>query len=328
MTSWRNRGVLAYARLARHPATASRERGLRTLTRGRPPARPPRALRGRIRRRALAGTVRHPLDRVRPSADSTPVPGTAVVYFHGGAFVHGIARQHWHLVGDLADATGAPVYVPHYGRAPRHTADEVFDLVDALVAHIGRREGPDPGTASAGPDGQRPVRLHLVGDSAGGTVALLAAQHLRDRAGEVGTGVGTEVSRVEMVGVTLVSPALDLSQSNPGIDAVEPGDPWLSRAGTQPLMEAWAGDRDLRDPRVSPLFGDLSGLPPIQVFAGTRDICWPDVAVLERRCREAGTPVTVHAAEGSPHVHVLLPTPEGRRDRAVLLDAVATSLRG
>ena len=293
---------MAYARLVMHPTTATRDRGLRTLTRGRAPAHPPRGLRGRIRRRALAGSTRHPLDRVRPAATTPPVPGTAVVYLHGGAFVHGIARQHWHLVGDLADATGAPVYVPHYGRAPQHTGEEVFDLVDALVEHVTRRDGhPD-------------VRIHLAGDSAGGALALLAAQHLRgdDR----------------IVGVTLISPALDLSQSNPGIDAVEPRDPWLSRAGTAPLLEAWAGDRDLQDPRVSPLFGDFGGLPPVHVFSGTRDICWPDVALLEAGCREAGTQITVHAAEGSPHVHVLLPTPEGRRDRATLLAAVAASLRG
>lgn len=317
MTSWRNRGVLAYARLVMHPATATRDRGLRTLTRGRAPARPPRGLRGRVRRRALAGPARHPLDRVRPSPATTPVPGTAVVYFHGGAFVHGITRQHWQLVGDLADATGAPVHVPHYGRAPGHTGAEVFDLFDALVEHILLRDGLD---APDGQQGRPAVRLHLVGDSAGGTLALLAAQHLRD--------APTAAGGVLVAGLTLISPALDLSQSNPAIDAVEPTDPWLSRAGTRPLLEAWAGDRDLQDPRVSPIFGDLSGLPPVEVFAGTRDICWPDVVVLERRCREAGTEITVHAAEGSPHVHVLLPTPEGRQHRAVLLDGVAGSLRG
>lgn len=301
---------MAYARLVMHPATATRDRGLRTLARGRAPARPPRGLRDRIRRRALAGPARHPLDRVRPSPATARIPGAAVIYFHGGAFVHGIAGAHWHLVGDLADATGAPVYVPHYGRAPRHTGEEVFDLFEALVEHVTLRDGRDDQAAQ---DERGGVRIHLVGDSAGGALALLAAQHLRRQA--------------RIVGLTLISPALDLSQSNPAIDAVEPADPWLSRAGTRPLLEAWAGDRDLQDPWVSPIFGDLTGLPPIEVFAGTRDICWPDVEVLEHRCREAGTEVTVHAAEGSPHVHVLLPTPEGRRDRAVLLDGVATSLR-
>ncbi|QFG69946.1 alpha/beta hydrolase fold domain-containing protein [Ornithinimicrobium pratense] len=310
MTSWANRGVVTYLRLVLHPAMATRTRGLRLLTRGKAPASPPGRLRARVRRRALPVPGRHVLDRVRPSPTTVTMPGTAVVYFHGGAFVHGIARQHWDLVGDLADATGAPVYVPHYGRAPQHTGEEIFALVDAVVEQVTGRDG----------DGHRDggdravVRIHLAGDSAGGAIALLAAQHLR--------------GDPRLVGVTLISPALDLSQSNPGIAEVEPSDPWLSRAGTAPLMEAWAGDRDLQDPRVSPLFADLSGLPPIHVYSGTRDICWPDVAVLQRRCQEAGTDITVHAAKGSPHVHVLLPTPEGRRDRGVLLAGVTASLRG
>ncbi len=309
---------MTYLRLALHPATATRARGLRSLTRGKPPAPPPAPLRARVRRHALPVPGRPALDRVRPAPRATTptttptttttttpgpsVPRAAVVYFHGGAFVHGIARQHWRLIGDLADATGAPVYVPHYGRAPQHTGEEVFALVDAVVELVTRREG----------DGPASVRIHLAGDSAGGAIALLAAQHLR--------------GDPRLVGVTLISPALDLSQSNPAIAEVEPSDPWLSRAGTAPLLEAWAGDLDLQDPRVSPVFGDLSGLPPIQVYSGTRDICWPDVAVLERRCREAGTDITVQVAEGSPHVHVLLPTPEGRRDRVALLAGVQASL--
>jgi acetyl esterase/lipase len=241
-----------------------------------------------------------------PSGDRGPA-GAALIYFHGGAFVHGIRRQHWALVADLADATGAPVYVPHYGRAPEHTSDEALDLVDALVEHLSGASEPaqEPSPAAA-------VRIHLAGDSAGGTLALLAAQHLR--------------GRHQVTGLTLISPALDLTQSNPAIADVEPLDPWLSRAGTRPLLEAWAGDRDLDDPLVSPVLGDLSGLPPIHVFSGTHDICWPDVAVLRRRAAEAGTDVTVHAAEGSPHVHVLLPTPEGRRDRATLLATAGASV--
>lgn len=309
MTSWANRGVVTYLRLVLHPTTATRARGLRSLTRGKAPASPPRRLRARVRRRALPVAGRPALDRVRPSPTTEPRPGTAVVYLHGGAFVHGIARQHWGLIGDLADATGAPVYVPHYGRAPQHTAEEIRPLVEAVVEQVTRRDGDDRGGGD-----HAAVRIHLAGDSAGGALALLAAQHLR--------------GDPRVVGVTLISPALDLSQSNPGIAAVEPADPWLSRAGTAPLLEAWAGPRDLQDPGVSPLFGDLAGLPPIQVYSGTRDICWPDVAVLQRRCQEAGTSIAVHVAAGSPHVHVLLPTPEGRRDRATLLAGVTASLRG
>lgn len=317
MTSWQNRAVIGAVRVMFHPRTATRARGLRTLTRGTDPVPPSRTLRRRVIRRNLGDRGRYAVDRMvpdptgQPGPPGQPVTGTAVIYLHGGAFVHGIVRQHWRLVGDLADATGAPVYVPHYGRAPEHTADEVFALVDTLVEHClqwdaRRDEQGHPAT----------VRVHLAGDSAGGALALLAAQHLRDHPRD----------GVVVAGVTLISVALDLTMTNPQIPVVEQTDPWLSREGVRPLLEAWAGERDLDDPLVSPLYGDLPGLPPIHVFSGTRDICWPDVAVLERRAQEAGAEIHLHVSEGSPHVHVLLPTPEGRGDRATLLATVKESL--
>lgn len=293
MSSWQTRGVALVLCATRRPARSTRARGLRALTRGRAPAAAPRRLRARIHRYVLAGAA---VDRLDPTSPGTP--GRAVLYFHGGAFVDGIAHQHWDLVADLADATGAPVHVPHYGRVPEHTADEIGALLDRLVGHLAA--------------GARSPRIHLAGDSAGGAIALLAAQRYR----------GDE----RIAGVTLIAPALDLTMANPEIEAVERTDPWLTRAGVRPLLEAWAGERALDDPLVSPLFGDLSGLAPIHVFSGTRDICWPDATVLERRAREAGTPVHLHVSEGSPHVHVLLPTPEGRGDRATLLATVRASL--
>lgn len=310
MSSWQTRAVAAVLRTTRRPARSTRGRGLRALTRGAAPAVPPRAVRRRVVRRHLGEHGQHAVDRVMPDPPTALVPGTAVVHLHGGAFVDGIARQHWALVADLADATGAPVYVPHYGRVPRHTVDDVDDLFAALVEHITRWDAPRDGQG-------RPTtpRLHLAGDSAGGALALLLAQRLRGD------------DRVQVTGLSLIAPALDLSMTNPEIEQVEPTDPWLTRAGVRPLLEAWAGDHALDDPRVSPLFGDLSGLPPIHVFSGTRDICWPDAKLLERRAREAGTEVTLHVAEGSPHVHVLLPTPEGRGDRATLLATARESLR-
>lgn len=309
MSSWQTRAVAAVLRTTRRPARSTRERGLRALTRGTPPATPSRALRRRVIRRNLGELSQHPVDRMMPDPATALVPGTAVLYFHGGAFVDGIAPQHWALVADLADATGAPVYVPHYGKVPEHTADEVGGLVDALVEHAMLWDAPRD---EAGEPVADQVRIHLAGDSAGGAIALLAAQRLRGDA--------------RITGVTLIAPALDLTMANPEIEVVERTDPWLTRAGVRPLLEAWAGERELDDPLVSPLFGDLSGLPPIHVFSGTRDICWPDAKVLEQRARAAGTEIHLHVAEGSPHVHVLLPTPEGRSDRATLLATVKESL--
>src|SRR5690606_9310121 len=124
---WQTRGVTVLLRLLFHRATSTRERGLRTLTRGRHPVAPPKDLRHRVSRHHLPEEGARPgvyvVDHVDPHQTDTGATPAAVVYFHGGAFVHGIRRQRWELVADLAGATGAPVYVPHYGRAPEHTAE-------------------------------------------------------------------------------------------------------------------------------------------------------------------------------------------------------------
>ena len=89
--------------------------------------------------------------------------------------------------------------------------------------------------------------------------------------------------REGMAGLLLVAPWIDLTMTNPAVDAVERTDPWLTRAGLHPIAQSWAGDLALDDPRVSPLFGDLTDLPPVEVWVGTRDITLPDCRELERR---------------------------------------------
>jgi len=215
-----------------------------------------------------------------------------VLYVHGGAWVNEIALQHWQLAARTAAEVGTTVTVPIYPLVPAGTAAAVVAGVVDLVRASDARYGA----------------TSLAGDSAGGQIALSAAQVLRDEH-------GWTVPRT-----VLIAPALDLSLTNPGIDAVEPGDPWLGREGTRVFVDLWRGDLPVHDPRVSPLAGDLRGLGPLTVFSGTRDVLNPDTRLLVARARAAGVDVDEHWGEGLVHVYPLLPTPEGRAARAVLLD--------
>lgn len=219
-----------------------------------------------------------------------------VVYVHGGGWVNQVAPQHWHLVALLAARARTTVTVPIYPLVPHGTAAEVVPRVARLVRDS---------TAAHGP-------TCLAGDSAGGQVALSAALLLRD-----------EQLRVPLT--ALVAPALDLSLANPGIDEVQPSDPWLGREGTRVFIEHWRGGLPLDDPRVSPLAGDLAGLGPLLVMSGTRDIVTPDTRLLVRRARDAGVAVEHHEGQGLVHVYPLLPVPEGRAARAVLVRRVAAA---
>jgi epsilon-lactone hydrolase len=218
----------------------------------------------------------------------------SVVYLHGGAYTSEIVQQHWSLVARLARDTGRTVHVPVYGLAPHHDALEALAFVQAVAEGL--------------PAGE-PV--HLAGDSAGGGLALILAQHWPEGA-------------PPLAGVTLIAPWLDLAMSNPGIDEVEPHDPWLSRPGLHVIADAWAGGLAREDPRVSPVRGELGGLPPVAVHVGTRDITLPDCRLL----RDLLGPDRVRHAEvaGAIHVHPLLPVPEGRTARGQITAFVRETL--
>ena len=194
MASWQTRAVCLYLRATRKARYSTTERGLQALANGIPPAAPPRTLEGRLFTEQVAGFE---ISKVRPSANRSTMAGV-LVYLHGGAFVNGIAKQHWDLVSFLADATGHEVWVPQYGLAPAHGADDARAFLEAV--HDQLRDDR---------------AVHLLGDSAGGNLALLLAQaRTGDRS---------------IVGLTLIAPWLDLSISNPQIDAVEPHDPFGTR---------------------------------------------------------------------------------------------------
>ena len=116
--------------------------------------------------------------------------------------------------------------------------------------------------------------------------------------------------------LVLISPWLDLTLSNPDLPAVEARDPWLSIAGTREAGTAWADGDDPTDPQLSPLNGPLDepldGLPPINVYVGTRELCYPDVLHLQERGVTDGVKLQATVCDGAVRVYPLVPAPEGR----------------
>ena len=290
MASWQTHAVCVYLRTTRKKRYRTTEAGLRSMANGIPAAPLPDELRDRSSVAPLAGGE---VVTVRP-ADGVVAGTGALVYLHGGAFVNGIQPQHWSLVGHLADSTHREVHVARYPLAPEHDITHT----EAFLAALHDRLAP------SGP-------VHVLGDSAGGTLSLLLGQ------GHAGDGT--------IAGLTLIAPWLDLSMANPAVDLVEPHDPWLTRAGMRPIAAHWVAGRDLTDPTVSPLYGDLTHLPPTLVLVGSRDICRPDCDRL-RELAPATADLTLHVEDGSPHDYPLLPTPEGRRAQGVITEHVLRTL--
>lgn len=202
--------------------------------------------------------------------------GPVVVYLHGGGYCIGSLDTHRPMLTHLAAAVGGRVLGVDYRLAPEHPHPAALE--DAVTAYrFAAADVP-------------PERLVLAGDSAGGglTVATLVA--LRD-AGDP----------LPAAGVCL-SPWADLTQSGETISSNADIDPMVRADDLDRWAEAYAGTVGAGDPAVSPIFGDLSKLPPLLVEVGTAETLLDDARRLTARARAAGVDVTLLEAPDLIHV--------------------------
>ncbi len=214
-----------------------------------------------------------------------PRPARTVLYVHGGGFVSGLDRFHWRYAARLAGELGVRVVLPSYPLTPTHT------WVDALPRLVDLFEQ----LAVEAPQG-----VVVMGDSAGGGLAVGLAQAVARRSGPQPTHL------------VAFAPWVDLTGETPGTVEAAAHDPWLT-LGKLRLYGTWWGAGDPPAPQASPLTGDLSGLPPTLLLCGTRDLLVPQVRALVQGARQAGSPVTYVEEPGLLHVYPLLPIPEARR---------------
>jgi monoterpene epsilon-lactone hydrolase len=209
------------------------------------------------------------LDRRRAAAG-------VLVYVHGGTYITGPETAQWRWFGALCDAAGMAGLLLDYRLAPQHPFPAGLEDCEAAIGALERA-------------GDLDGAWHLVGDSAGGGLALAVSYSRRDR------------GEAQPRSLVLVSPWLDVTMGNPEARAQRRLDPMLSLQGLSRGAVAYAGARDPRDPLISPLFGDPAGLPPLLVHAGTRELFLWDIREYCRRAREAGADVTYVEVEGGAH---------------------------
>ncbi|MBX3204748.1 MAG: alpha/beta hydrolase [Labilithrix sp.] len=211
-----------------------------------------------------------------------------VIYLHGGCYLFEIDPYHWRFCAALVRTLGCEVTVPIYPLAPEHGVDDALRVATATYRDVATRfEGR---------------RMTLMGDSAGGGMALALAQRL-DAEG-----------LPQPKDLVLLAPWVDVAMDNPAIADVEARDPWLARPGLVEAGRMYAKGADARDPRVSPLHGELTKLGALSIFIGTRDLLLPDARLLAARAREAGTATTLFEYEHMVHDFMLVDLlPEAKR---------------
>jgi acetyl esterase/lipase len=293
--SWQMMLLAAQLRRTRKPQYATRAAAVARLVEPKGPSAPPAGL-GRRCQVTFDVIDSFEVFTVRPrDGIATSHDGGTVVFLHGGAYVGEIQPQHWKLIEELTTHLCRPVVVPIYGLAPAHHVLEAMALMQVVLEDA----------TAVGP-------TYLVGDSAGGALALAAAS--------AWCAAGLPPPR----GLTLIAPWLDASLSNPQIAVIEHSDPWLSRTGLSVFAQSWAGTLDVADSRVSPLFGDLTDVPIIDLYVGDHDITVADCRLLRDRLPE--NRIRYHEQPGAVHVYPLLPAPEGREARRELIAHIKTCL--
>ncbi|MFM0289243.1 alpha/beta hydrolase fold domain-containing protein [Paraburkholderia megapolitana] len=258
------------------------------------PGGPPKRLRAhlRIERTDILGRACYVLSP-RSTVESTSL--NHVLYLHGGGYVDPIHPAHWKFLQRLVHETGCRVVVPLYPRTPEHQFTDALAMVDASYTNLLRNVSKD--------------RFVIMGDSAGGGMALAFAQHL----------VATD--RTPPRELVLISPWLDATMNNPDISFFERRDPWLDRHELVECGQMYAGGESADHPFVSPINGSVSGIDRITVFIGGRDIFLPDCVKFATAAKQTTNVNIVYEPE-MIHVWPILPIPEARAAQNLIFRSV------
>ena len=188
-----------------------------------------------------------------------------IFFYHGGAYVANFMDEHLSAITTVLQEVGkCTAVIPEYPLAPNSTHEQIFDEIEAVYRQV---------------VAQRETKVVLLGDSAGGGIALVLAQRLAS-AKKAGDLVRQPDS------VILLSPWLDVSMTNPEVQKLNSLDPVLDTYGLKRFGELLAaGPQPVStiDPKVSPLFGSLENLPPISVWTSSHDLLSPDSRALQSR---------------------------------------------
>lgn len=206
-----------------------------------------------------------------------PARAGAILYLHGGGFHHRMPDLMNLFASHVSRATGLPVFVAHYRLAPEHTFPT--PLQDAVTAYHSLLDQGVPAE-----------RVVVLGESSGGTLALSMLLELKT--------AGTPLP----ASVISYSPPTDLTLSSPSVDTNTAHDPGVDREMLTALLGGYLDGARADQAPQSPLFGDLTGLPPLLLSVGEDEALLDDTLRFAKAADEAGSPVTVRVYEAMSHV--------------------------
>jgi acetyl esterase/lipase len=223
-----------------------------------------------------------------------------VLYLHGGGYCLGSNRTHRSMVSHIVKGLGARVLMIEYRLAPEHPFPAALE--DAVRSYRWLLS-----------QGHLPENIIVAGDSAGGGLAVAALVRLKQ-----------QHAPLPAAGVCL-SPWADLSAAGESYRTKAEEDPIVERDAILEMADLYLAGQDRRTPLASPLFADLSGLPPLLIQVGSAEVLLDDSRRLSDRARAAGVDVVLEVWDEMVHVWQLFSAllPEGRE----ALEAVVRFIR-
>ena len=210
-----------------------------------------------------------------------------IIYFHGGGFVEGMVKEQWNTMAKIAVSAGSKVVVPEYPLAPESNYKDVFAMVsETYIKMLETTIAAD---------------VSFIGDSAGGGLMLSFAMLLRDE------------QRPLPNKLIALSPWVDVTMTNPEMVALDKIDPMISIPGLKRAGEMYASGTKTNDYLISPLYGNMTGLPPTHIFAGTHDILFPDAKIYVDKSKVAGVETYYYEYPKMVHGWMFLPISEAQK---------------
>jgi acetyl esterase/lipase len=203
------------------------------------------------------------------------VKGAAILYLHGGGYAVGAAQSYRHFAGQVASRARVAAFVPEYRLAPE------FPFPAAVE---------DTQASYQGLVAQGLTNIALVGDSAGGGLALMLLAWARAGSGPIPKGAA------------VISAWTDLAMTGDSMKTRAEADPLSTPASLAAMARLYLGDREACDPLASPLYGDLAGLPPVRMHVGEDDVLLDDSVRYGERFEQEGGTIQVHTWQGMIHV--------------------------
>src|SRR2546423_12878468 len=206
-----------------------------------------------------------------------PRNGAAILHAHGGWFNLGTARAYRNLVGHIASSAGAAAFVPEYRLAPEHRFPAAVTDVEACYRGL-----VDNGIN----------KIAVTGDSAGGDLALVLLSIACAPAYKGG---------MAPVGAVAISPVTDLALTGESFQTRAEADPYFTKSQVAGLVASYLGETDPKTPLASPLYGVLTGLPPIRAHVGDDEALLDDSRRYLARAVAAGGDAQLDEWMGLPH---------------------------